>query len=167
MSEIINKVAASGLVTIDLESMYPAGQRSVIDIREQLWMELALKEKDFREWIKTNDWERYRGHFVAVTCSNDAIIPNWAYMLVASALSGVARKVVFGSVDQLETAIFSELIAALPGEEYADKRLVIKGCSDLPVPVSAYVEIVAKLQPVAKSIMFGEPCSTVPVFKRT
>jgi hypothetical protein len=130
-------------------------------------MELALKEKDFREWIKTNDWERYRGHFVAVTCSNDAIIPNWAYMLVASALSGVARKVVFGSVDQLETAIFSELIAALPGEEYADKRLVIKGCSDLPVPVSAYVEIVAKLQPVAKSIMFGEPCSTVPVFKRT
>jgi hypothetical protein len=167
MSEIINKVAASGLVTIDLESMYPAGQRSVIDIREQLWMELALKEKDFREWIKTNDWERYRGHFVAVTCSNDAIIPNWAYMLVASALSGVARKVVFGSVDQLETAIFSELIAALPGEEYADKRLVIKGCSDLPVPVSAYVELVAKLQPVAKSIMFGEPCSTVPVFKRT
>jgi hypothetical protein len=139
----------------------------VIDIREQLWMELALKEKDFREWIKTNDWERYRGHFVAVTCSNDAIIPNWAYMLVASALSGVARKVVFGSVDQLETAIFSELIAALPGEEYADKRLVIKGCSDLPVPVSAYVELVAKLQPVAKSIMFGEPCSTVPVFKRT
>jgi hypothetical protein len=126
-----------------------------------------LKEKDFREWIKTNDWERYRGHFVAVTCSNDAIIPNWAYMRVASALSGVARKVVFGSVDQLETAIFSELIAALPGEEYADKRLVIKGCSDLPVPVSAYVEIVAKLQPVAKSIMFGEPCSTVPVFKRT
>jgi hypothetical protein len=126
-----------------------------------------LKEKDFREWIKTNDWERYRGHFVAVTCSNDAIIPNWAYMLVASALSGVARKVVFGSVDQLETAIFSELIAALPGEEYADKRLVIKGCSDLPVPVSAYVELVAKLQPVAKSIMFGEPCSTVPVFKRT
>ena len=166
MSEIVNKVAASGLITIDLESMYPSGQRSVIDIKEQLWMELALKEKDFREWIKTNDWERYRGHFVAVTCSNDAIIPNWAYMLVASALSGIARKVVFGSTEQLETAIFSELIAAISTEDYVDKRLVIKGCSDLPVPVSAYVELVAKLQPVAKSIMFGEPCSTVPVYKK-
>jgi hypothetical protein len=166
MSEIINKVAASGLITIDLESFYPEGQRSLIDVKDQLWMELALKEKDFREWIKTNDWEKYRDHFVAVTCSNDAIIPHWAFMLVASALNGIAKRVVFGSLQQLEEVIFSDLIEQMNPEDYRDKRIVIKGCSDRPVPVSAYLNLVAKLQPVAKSIMFGEPCSTVPVYKR-
>jgi hypothetical protein len=166
MSEIINKVAASGLITIDLELIYPEGKRSLLDIKDKLWMELALKEKDFREWIKTNDWEKYRDHYVAVTCSNEAIIPNWAFMLVASSLSGVAKKVVFGSLERLEEVVFSGIIDNMNPEEYRDKRLVIKGCSDKPVPVSAYVELVNKLQPVAKSIMFGEPCSTVPVYKR-
>lgn len=166
MSEIINKVAASGLVTIDLETIYPEGPRTLIDVKDQLWMELALKEKDFREWIKTNDWQQYRDHFVAVTCSNDAIVPHWAFMLVASALTGIAKRVVFGSLQQLEETIFSDLIDELNQEDYRDKRIVIKGCSERPVPVSAYLNLVTKLQPVAKSIMFGEPCSTVPVYKR-
>jgi Protein of unknown function (DUF2480) len=166
MSEIINKVAASGLVTIDLEAMFPTGKRMVLDIKDQLWQGLALKEKDFREWIKTNDWELYRDANIAVMCSVDAIVPNWAYMLVASRLEGIAKRVYFGSPEMLENILFSDLIAALPIEEYRDQRIVIKGCSDKPVPTSAYVELVSKLQPVAKSIMFGEPCSTVPVFKR-
>lgn len=166
MSEIINKVAASGLVTIDLETMYPEGERVLLDIKSQLWMELALKEKDFREWIKNNDWEQYQGKYVAVSCSSDAIVPHWAYMLVASKLEGVARRVVFGSLDDLEKTLFAELIAAMNTDEYLNQRVVIKGCSNRPVPVSAYVDLVNKIQPVAKSIMFGEPCSTVPVFKR-
>jgi hypothetical protein len=166
MSEIVNKVAASGLITIDLETMYPQGHRSLIDIKDQLWMELALKEKDFRDWIKTNDWEKYRNHYVAITCSNDAIVPHWAYMLVASALTGVASKIVFGSLQQLEDLIFSEIINSMNTEDFRDKRIVIKGCSELPVPVSAYLNLVTALQPLAKSIMFGEPCSTVPVYKK-
>jgi len=166
MDEIINKVASSGLVTVDLEEMYPQGERVVLDIKDQLWQGLALKEKDFREWIKTNDWSVYQNKLVAVTCSVDAIIPNWAFMLVASKLEGVAKRVVFGNAEMLEIILFSELISTINPEDYRDKRLVIKGCSDRPVPTSAYVELVNKLQPVAKSIMFGEPCSTVPVFKR-
>lgn len=167
MSEIINKVAASGLVTVDLEEIYPSGERVLLDIKPQLWQELALKEKDFREWIKTNDWEAYRNKYVAVFCSADAIVPNWAYMLVASSLESKAKRVVFGDRETLNTIIFAEMIANLNAEDYRDKRVIIKGCSDKPVPTSAYVELVNKLQPVAKSIMFGEPCSTVPVFKRT
>ena len=166
MSEIINKVASSGLVTIDLEEIFPEGDRVVLDIKDQLWQGLALKEKDFREWIKTNDWEMFRDKFVAVTCSADAIVPNWAYMLVASKLEGIAKRFFFGGPEMLENILFSELISSLNTEDYRDKRLIIKGCSDRPVPTSAYVELVSKLQPVAKSIMFGEPCSTVPVFKK-
>lgn len=166
MTEIINKVASSGLVTIDLEEMYPEGERILFDIKDHLWQGLALKEKDFREYIKNNNWEHYRNKYVAITCSVDAIVPAWAYMLVASRLDGVAKRVVFGNLETLETVLFSEIISAMNAEAFADKRLVIKGCSDKPVPVSAYVELVNKLQPVAKSIMFGEPCSTVPVYKR-
>lgn len=167
MSDIINKVATSGLVTIDLEELFPAGERMVLDIKDQLWQGLALREKDFREWIKTNDWEKYRGANVAILCSVDAIVPNWAYMLIASRLEGITKRTFFGNLEVLENILFTELIASLNPEDYRDKRLVIKGCSDKPVPTSAYVELINKLQPVAKSIMFGEPCSTVPVFKRT
>ena len=166
MSEIINKVASSGLITIDLEEIFPEGERAVLDIKDQLWQGLALREKDFREWLKTNDWEVYRDKFVAITCSVDAIIPNWAFMLVASKLDGVAKRVVFGNAEMLENILFTEIISAIPAEDYRDKRIVIKGCSDKPVPTSAYVELVNKLQPVAKRIMFGEPCSTVPVYKQ-
>ncbi len=166
MEEIINKVASSGLVTIDLEEMIPQGDRALLDIKDQLWQGLALREKDFREWIKTNDWSVYQNKLVAVTCTVDAIIPNWAFMLVASSLVGIAKRVVYGNLEVLENTLFIELIATIHAEDYRDKRIVIKGCSDQPVPTAAYLELVNKLQPVAKSIMFGEPCSTVPVFKR-
>ena len=166
VEEIVNKVAASGLVTIDLEELYPAEERASIDIKDQLWQGLALKEKDFREWIKTNDWSVYQDKFVAVFCSVDAIIPNWAFMLVASKLSGVAKRVVFGTPAMLEQIIFHDLIQSIPTENYRDARVVIKGCSDKPVPASAYLDLVNRIQPVAKSIMFGEPCSTVPVYKK-
>ncbi len=166
MEEIVNKIAASGLITIDMEEIYPSAERAIFDIKEHLWQGLALKEKDFREFVKQNDWEIYRNKYVAITCSADAIVPNWAYMLVASKMEGIASKVVFGSSEVLEIIVFRELIDSLPTEDYRDKRLVIKGCSNKPVPSSAYVDLVTKLQPVAKSIMFGEPCSTVPVFKR-
>jgi hypothetical protein len=166
MEEIVNKVAQSGLVTVDLEEMYPAGPRLSLDIAGQLWQGIALKEKDFRDFIKTNDWEQYRDAYVAVYCSADAIIPHWAYMLVASKLDGIVKRVIYGSPEMLEQILFEEIISKLNIEEFRDRRIVIKGCSQKPVPVAAYAALVSKLQPVAKSIMYGEPCSTVPVFKR-
>jgi hypothetical protein len=167
MEEIINKVAKSGLVTLELEQFYTQGERKIIDIREQLWQGLVLREKEFREWIKTNNWQAYQNSLVAVTCTADAIVPQWAYMLIASALSGIARKVVFGSEEVLETVLFSESLACLDATDYADARVVVKGCGDKPIPPGAYMEVVSRLQPVVRSIMFGEPCSTVPVYKRT
>jgi hypothetical protein len=167
MDEIVNKVAASGLVTLDLKDYYAEGTRIFIDIKDQLWQGLALKEKDFREFVKTNDWDSYNNTYVAIGCTADAIIPNWAYMLLASALAGKARKVVFGDLVQLEYQIFlDQLSEKLNLTDLADKRVIVKGCSDKPIPTGAYVEMVNRLQPVVKSIMFGEPCSTVPVFKK-
>lgn len=167
MEEIVNKVASSGLVTIDLEEIYPIGERAIFDIKDHLWQGLALREKDFREFVKQNDWDKYHGTFVGIICSADAIVPNWAYMLVSSKLEGIAKQVVFGNLDVLEASIFQKLINGLNPEEYRDKRLIVKGCSNKPVPTSAYVDVVSRLQPVAKSIMFGEPCSTVPVYKKS
>jgi hypothetical protein len=164
--EIINKVAQSGLITINLEDYYVKGERAVIDIQSQLYQGLLLREKDFREYIKNENWEFYRGKFVAITCSADAIVPTWAYMLLAIQLEPYAKKVVFGSLEQLETELFHEQLKRLDFESYKDARIVIKGCSNLPVPISAYVELTAALRPFAKSIMYGEPCSTVPLFKR-
>ena len=166
MEEIINKVANSGLITINLEEIYPAGNRMSIDVKDQLWQGLALREKDFREFVKSHDWDQYLNCYVSVFCSADAIVPTWAYMLVASKLSGVAKRVVFGTQQELEMVVFQELIDQLDLEPLRDGRIIVKGCSDLPVPISAYVALVERLQPVVKSIMFGEPCSTVPVFKR-
>jgi hypothetical protein len=166
MSEIINKVSASGLVTVNLEEIYPEGRRAVIDIAPQLWQGIALREKDFREWIRTHDWNQYREAWVAVHCSADAIVPHWAYMLVASALTGVAGRVILGTAQELESLIFRDLIYSLDRESFRDARVVIKGCSDREVPASAYSDLVHHLQPVVKSLMFGEPCSTVPVYKR-
>lgn len=166
MEEIVNKIAASGLITIDLEELYPTNERAVFDIKEYLWQELVLREKDFREVIKQTDWEQFRGKYIAITCSVDAIVPPWAYMLVASKLHGIAEKIVFGSIEVLETIIFRELIQNINIEAYQDKRLIIKGCSQKQIPISAYVDLIATFQSVAKSIMFGEACSTVPVFKR-
>lgn len=166
MEEIVNKVAGSGLITIDLGDMYPAGERVLIDIKDQLFQELILREKDFREYIKTHDWSQYSEKYVALTCSADAIIPDWAWMLLASALAPFAKKIVFGTTELLETVLFDELLSAFDIEQYRDARIVIKGCGDKPVPKTAYIELTKKLQSVAKSIMYGEPCSTVPVYKK-
>ncbi len=127
---------------------------------------LILREKDFREFVKTHDWAQYDGKNVAVTCTADAIVPAWAYMLLANRLAPYAREVVFGNEEVLETVLFVKNIANMDVEQYRDQRLVIKGCGDIDVPVSAYVELTRKLTPVVKSLMFGEPCSTVPIYKK-
>ncbi len=162
---IVNKVANSGLVTIDLEAFYPKGERVLFDIKPFLFHELILKEKDFRESIKQHDWTRYQDCYVALTCTADAIVPTWAYMLLTLALKPYAKKVVFGSIDALETLLFDEILALLPLDAYRDKRIVIKGCGNLPISIHAYVALTERLKPVAKSLMYGEPCSTVPLYK--
>jgi hypothetical protein len=164
--EIVNKVAQSGLITIDLEEFYPAGERILFDIKDWLWQGMILKEKDFREKIAAENWEKYRDKFVAITCSVDAIVPTWAYMLLTSQLEPVALKVVFGNMEILEGILFKEALEKLDLDKFKDARVVIKGCANLPVPVSAYVELTRLLRPIAKSIMYGEACSTVPLYKR-
>ena len=166
METIINKVSQSGLAEIDLETFYDEAPREIYDIKEQLFMGLMLKEKEFREFIKTNDWIKYSGKHVAIICSADAIVPTWAYMLVANKLSGLAKSFVFGDLNVLEFSLFKEKIDAINLDDYKDQRVVVKGCSKKPVPVSAYVYLTEKLTPIVKSIMYGEPCSTVPVYKR-
>ena len=166
MEEITNRVANSGLITLDLGEMYPAGERLLLDIKDQLFQGLILREKDFREYIATHDWSLYNNKFVAITCTADAIIPDWSWMLLASALQPFAKKIVFGDLEKLETVLFTEVLSAFDSEQYRDARVVIKGCGDKPVPKTAYIELTRVLQPVVKSIMYGEPCSTVPVYKR-
>ena len=163
--EIINKVANSGLITIDLEEFYPKGERVLFDLKPLLFHELILKEKDFREFIKQHDWNAYKDKMVAINCTADAIVPTWAYMLVSIALEPFAKKIMFGDLQALEAIVFSEAISHIKYEDYKDKRVVIKGCSNLPVTTNAYVELVKNLKPFAKSIMYGEPCSTVPLYK--
>ncbi|WP_256012700.1 DUF2480 family protein [Desertivirga xinjiangensis] len=163
---IVNKVAQSGLISFDLADIYPAGERVIYDIKDNLFHGLILKEKDFREFIKQHDWAQYGGKHVAVICSTDAVVPTWAYMLLANRLAPYAATVVFGSLETLETLLFDRVINRLDMEKYRDERIVIKGCGEIDIPVSAYVELTSKLTKVAKSIMYGEPCSTVPVYKR-
>lgn len=164
--EIVNKVANSGLITIDLEECYPKGERKLIDIKDQLFQGLILKEKDFREFIKNHDWQQYKDSYVAITCSADAIVPTWAYMLLALALQPYAKKIVFGDLEKLETVLFTEALQKLNPGDYKDARVVVKGCGSLPVPVNAFVQLTAMLQPQVKSLMYGEPCSTVPLYKK-
>ena len=163
---IINKVAQSGLVTLDPAQFYPTGERVVYDIKDNLYMGLILREKDFREFVKGHDWSAYQDKFVAVTCTEDAIVPAWAYMLLANKLAPYASDVVFGDAAVLETVLFIKNIENLDVEQYNGQRVVIKGCGDIDVPVSAYVALTKKLTPVVKSLMFGEPCSTVPIYKK-
>lgn len=163
--EIVNKVAESGLISIDLEELYVAGERTVFDLKGWLFEELILKEKDFREQIKNHDWTHYQNKFVALTCTADAIVPTWAFMLVATKLEPFAKKIVFGDLKKLEEELFHEQLQKLNLTDYRDQRIVIKGCSKVEVPASAYVELTSLLKPVAKSIMYGEPCSTVPIYK--
>ena len=165
MGEIRNRVAESSLVTIDLEDFYPSGNRVVLDIKDWLFQELILKEKDFRTHVKNHDWSQYKDSFVALTCSSDAIIPSWAYLLITTELSPFAKRIVVGDKSDLETAIYQELIANFSIEEFRGKPIIIKGCSEKEIPDTAYVQLVSKLIPVAKTVMFGEACSTVPLFK--
>ncbi|SES26183.1 DUF2480 family protein [Pedobacter rhizosphaerae] len=163
---IINKVANSGLITLNLEDFYDKEERVLYDIKENLFHGLILKEKDFRDFIKNHDWSQYQDKNVAIICSTDAIVPTWAYMLLASRMKPFAKEIVFGGLDTLEAVMFAKALAKINPEDYRNERVVVKGCGDIDIPVSAYVEVTNLLTPVVKSIMFGEPCSTVPVFKR-
>ncbi|MBA4139196.1 MAG: DUF2480 family protein [Segetibacter sp.] len=163
---IVNKVAESALTSIDLEEYYPKGETAVFDLKDHLFMGLILKEKDFRAALQSMDWEQYRNKNVAITCSADAIIPMWAYMLAASNLQPVANNVVFGDEKHMLQTLLLKNLFKIKGEDYLDKRVVVKGCGDVAIPEVAYVEITNKLRPFVKSIMYGEPCSTVPIFKR-
>lgn len=164
-NEIINKVASSGLTEFNLEDFYPKGERAVFDLKEFLFQGLILKEKDFREALKTFDWTNYQDKYVAVLCSADAIVPSWAFMLAAVHLEPYAKRVVFGNTETLETVLYNDALSKLDIEKFRGEKIIIKGCSKYPVPESAYVEITRLLRPVAKSIMYGEACSTVPLFK--
>jgi hypothetical protein len=163
---IVNKVAESGLITLDLEEYYPKGDVVVFDLKDYLFMGLILKEKDFRAALQQLDWLQYKDKNVAVLCSADAVIPMWAYMLVAVYLEPVAKAFAFGTADELQRQIFIINLQQLNISEFADKRVVVKGCGDVAIGEFAYMEISRRLRPVAKSIMYGEPCSTVPIYKK-
>jgi hypothetical protein len=166
MSDVfVNKVANSGLITLDLEQFLPKGEDAVFDLKDHLFMGLILKEKDFREALKNLDWSVYENKNVAITCSVDAVIPVWAYMLVVSYLQPVAREVFAGTADEMKKFLFLKNIEAVNISDYADQRVVVKGCGEVPIDTYAYAEITKRLRPVVKSIMYGEPCSTVPIFK--
>jgi len=164
--EIINRVAKSPLVTIDLEDFYPEGKRVVFDISDWLYQGLILKEKDFRESVEQHDFSQYKDNYIALTCKTDAIIPSWAYLLITTKLASFAKKIVVGNLELLETVIFQEIILNLDISNYKDKPIIIKGCSSKPIPQTASTLLVEKLTPTAKSILFGEACSTVPLYKR-
>ena len=166
MDEIINKVANSVLEVFDLEDYYPNGIRTQIDISKWLLEGFLLKERDFREALKSHDWQQYENHFVAIHCSTDAIIPAWASILVTVYLSPFSKKVVMGNLSDLETALYQEILLTLEYSKYLDKPVILKGCSKKPVPESADIMAIQKLQPFAKSIMYGEACSAVPLFKK-
>ncbi|MGB2128771.1 MAG: DUF2480 family protein [Flavicella sp.] len=168
MEEIVNRVAQNkSLTTIDLEDFYPKGQRVLFDIRQWLYQDLILKEKDFREAIETYDWASLQDCYVALTCSVDAIIPSWAYMLITTKATPYAKKIIVGDLNLLETVIYEEIINSYDASNLKDKRVIVKGCANKPIPASAYTQLVTKIYPLVKSIMFGEACSTVPLYKST
>lgn len=164
--DIINRVASSKLITFDLEDFYPKGNRVLFDIKDWLFEGFVLREKDFRQQISEYDWSQYQDNYVALTCSSDAIIPGWAYMLLSIHLESYAKKVIVGDLDQLETSIYQDIINNFDVSEFQDKPIIIKGCSYKPVPQNAYIMLSNKLKPVARSIMYGEACSSVPLFKK-
>lgn len=164
--EIVNKIANSGLVNIDLQEFYPRGKRFELDIAPWLYEQQILREKDFRNYIAEHDWSQYNDGYVAVYCSVDAIIPQWAWILVANALNGHSVRTVFGSLEQLEAVLFESILDQLDIDQYHGKRVIVKGCSDCPVPIQAFIRLTEKLTPVVQSLMYGEACSTVPVYKK-
>lgn len=166
MEDIVNRIANSSLITIDLEDYYPAGERTVLDIKDWLYEGLILKEKEFRNTLKNFDWQQFKNHHIALCCSSEAIIPAWAFLLVQTHLHGIAKTVVFGTLEILETVLYTTIIDNLDVSVYKDKPVIVKGCSDKAVPQNAYLLLSKKLQGVARSIMYGEACSAVPLFKK-
>ncbi len=164
--EIINKVANSKLVSLDLEDYYPNGERVLIDVKDWLFQEQVLIEKEYRRRLSEQGWTAYQNKYVAITCSSDAIIPSWAYLLLTIHLAPYAKKIVVGDLEQLETLLFEEVISKINIEEFADKSIVIKGCSEKFIPHAAYSLLIQKLQPVVSSLMYGEACSSVSLYKR-
>lgn len=164
--EIVNRVAQSKLKVIDLEDYYPSGQRISLDIKDWLFQELVLREKEFRAHVEAHDWSQYQDNYVALFCSTEAIIPDWAYMLLSSKLQPYAKLTVVGNTELLETLLYQRILDNLELSEYEGLPVIIKGCSSKPVPLNALNELTAKLMPVARSIMYGEACSAVPLFKR-
>ena len=163
--EIVNRVANSELTTIDLEDFYPEGERVLFDIKKWLFDEQILKEKDFREFVKNHKWKSYQNKYVALTCSVDAIIPSWAYLLLTVNLNPFAKKIVVGDLNLLETCIYQEVIENFSFDFCKNRSVIIKGCSNKSIPQTAYSQLISKLLPVAKSIMYGEACSSVPLYK--
>ncbi|MFO7721386.1 MAG: DUF2480 family protein [Gillisia sp.] len=164
-TEIINRVANSKLITFDLEDFYPSGERILFDIKDWLLEGLVLRETIFREKAMGHDWSQYKNGYVALTCSTDAIIPAWAYMLLSTHLNPYAKKTVIGDLKTLETILYTEVIAKMDLSHLKDKPVIIKGCSHKPVPENAYLFLIERLQPVVKSLLYGEACSSVPLFK--
>ncbi len=167
MSDIINRVSSSSIISLNLEDIYPQEERVIFDLKPFLWQELILKEQDFRRALKEVDWETYRDKWVAITCSADAIVPTWAFMLICTYLQSVSKGYAIGDLDALEIMISENVISNFDLENFKDRPVVIKGCSNFPIPLFAYGRMISALQPVARSLMFGEPCSTVPLFKKS
>jgi len=165
--EIINRVANSKLITFDLEDLYLPGKRVVIDISQWLEEGFLLREKNFRESVKNHNWSSYKDCYIALQCSTDAIIPAWAYMLVATQLTRISKKTITGSLEVLETVLYTEQLTSLDLTPYKDLPVIVKGCSNKPVPENAYLLLIEKLQPIARSLMFGEACSAVPLYKKS
>ncbi|RAI83577.1 DUF2480 family protein [Algoriphagus yeomjeoni] len=166
MSEIVNRVASSPIVTINLEEIYPREERVIFDLKPFLFQELILREKDFRAALKEIDWTQFENKWVAITCTVDAIVPNWAFMLVATYLNPIARGYSIGDLKELEVMISEECLRELDVESFSGRPVVVKGCSDFPIPLFAYGKIISLIQSRVKSIMYGEPCSTVPLYKK-
>ena len=164
--EIINRVANSKLITINLEDYYPEGARVLFDVKNWLLEGLVLREKEFRTQVANHNWEQYKNNYVALTCSTDAIIPGWAYMLISIHLENYSKKTIIGNLQTLETCIYQEVLSKVDVTAYKNKPIIIKGCSSKPVPQNAYIMLSSLLKPVAKSIMYGEACSAVPLYKR-
>lgn len=167
MEEIINKVANSALEVFDLEDYYPAGNRVQIDLSQWLLEGFLLKEKDFREELKNHDWSQYQDQYVAVLCNTDAIVPKWAMILITMHLAPFAKKIINGNIEDLDASLYEELLPSIDYTAYQDKPVIIKGCSRKPVPMRAYILAAQYLQPYARSIMYGEACSAVPLYKST
>ncbi|MEO0471331.1 MAG: DUF2480 family protein [Bacteroidota bacterium] len=167
MAEVVNRIANSPIITFKIEDHYTEGERVLLDIKDQLFQGMILRERDFRGWIKEHDWAQYADKHIAITCSVDAIIQVWAYMLLETRLQPFAKTVVFGTLEDLEVRLYQEKLEQIDFSQFADRPVVIKGCSDREVPTAVYVDVTRRMMPYAKKLSYGEPCSTVPLYKRS